>query len=200
MRHNAVKHGLLAKQILFRTPGSGKEAFQKLLDDLERDYVPVGAVEKMLVEEIGACWWKLRNATRWELKGLQGHRQASQRVINELRREETDHKLLDSEWGTSTPQWECETLVIRSSKDSAGTFESSLTRENSAAVPPIKASQMSESKQKSGGTEIEATLKSSLPMVLRYETSLKRDLYRAIGTLEELQRRRKERHLRNNPK
>ena len=36
------------------------------------------------------------------------------------------------------------------------------------------------------------TLTSSLPTILRYETNLKRDYYRALNALLELQRQRKE--------
>jgi hypothetical protein len=41
-----------------------------------------------------------------------------------------------------------------------------------------------------GCLEVEATLISSLPTILRYETNLKRDYYRAVNTLLELQRQR----------
>ncbi len=193
MRHNAARHGLLAKQILFRHHETERNEYKNLLNSLERDYMPVGLVERMLVEEIGTCWWKLRTATRWEIKGLRAHHQASERVVDELSRKETDHGLLDSGWGHDLHQWECETLVIRRNKNSTGTSVSMAARRESPATGPlVPAAKSSQSNQKNGGTEIEATLKSSLPTILRYETTLKRDLYKAIDKLEELQRRRKE--------
>ena len=44
--------------------------------------------------------------------------------------------------------------------------------------------------EKGGHVQIEARFTTSMDLVLRYGTALKRDLYRAIQTLEEMQRRR----------
>jgi hypothetical protein len=44
---------------------------------------------------------------------------------------------------------------------------------------------------KSGQVQIEAKLNTSLDSILRYETALKKDLYRALRTLGEIQRQRR---------
>ena len=47
--------------------------------------------------------------------------------------------------------------------------------------------------QKAGHLEVEAVLGSSLDRLTRYQSALKRDLYRAIQTLRSLQAERRER-------
>src|SRR6516162_1766714 len=69
VRLHAVKHGLLAKGIVFRNEEEQTE-FQSLLDELEEEFQPEGVVERMLVEEIGSCWWKLHVAQSWELEDI----------------------------------------------------------------------------------------------------------------------------------
>jgi hypothetical protein len=65
VRNNAVKHGLLATKIICRNEEE-HAAFHALLDELEDDYSPSGALERMLLEEIGVSWWKLGGALSWE--------------------------------------------------------------------------------------------------------------------------------------
>jgi hypothetical protein len=72
VRYNTVKHGLLAKQILFRHDEARQQAFDDFLDEIERDLMPVGPIERMLVEEICACWWKLQEATGLEFRETTG--------------------------------------------------------------------------------------------------------------------------------
>ncbi len=55
VRHNAVRHGLLAKQILFRHGEVRQQESKQFLDELELDLKPIGFIERMLVEEAGAC-------------------------------------------------------------------------------------------------------------------------------------------------
>ena len=54
------------------TEGDGKEdeeEFRNLLEQLNRDYDPQGAIEEMLVEKIAVFYWRLRRALRHE-RGL----------------------------------------------------------------------------------------------------------------------------------
>jgi hypothetical protein len=70
VRYNAVKHGLLAKQILFRHDKVRQEEFNDFLDELECDLIPVGPIERMLVEEIGACWCKTARSDQIGIQGI----------------------------------------------------------------------------------------------------------------------------------
>lgn len=70
-RLNALKHGLLSKEVVIKE-GDGKEneeEFRNLLEQLNKDYSPQGAVEEMLVERIAISYWRLRRALRHE-RGL----------------------------------------------------------------------------------------------------------------------------------
>ena len=189
VRYNGVKHGLLAKQILFRHDETRQQEFKDFLDGLEHDLMPVGTIERMLVEEIGACWWKLQAATKWELKEFRNRRSASKQVISELQGAGCDLDLFDQRSeGSTNPQWECETLVVRSTKGTSHTKEKPGVTYDQSPFADHSAS----TDRDRGCLEVEATLTSSLPTILRYETNLKRDYYRAIDTLRDLQRRRQE--------
>jgi len=67
-RNNALKHGLFAMDILVGGPAQNENArqYQELLDQLKKDYQPVGAAEKLEVARIAACWWRLERAWRFE--------------------------------------------------------------------------------------------------------------------------------------
>lgn len=68
VRHNALKHGMLAKDVVIETP-SGKESqreFNALLVSLGDDLQPVGFSEETLVEKIAVCMWRARRAIRFE--------------------------------------------------------------------------------------------------------------------------------------
>jgi hypothetical protein len=69
IRHNALKHGLLAKEIVI-TQGEGAERqdeFDSLLADLHEQFNPEGPVEAMLVEKMAVSWWRLRRVYRYEV-------------------------------------------------------------------------------------------------------------------------------------
>jgi hypothetical protein len=65
---NAIKHGLLTKELLITT-GAGKESraeFELLLAGLRDYYKPVGVVEDLLVQEIAVSYWRSKRALRSE--------------------------------------------------------------------------------------------------------------------------------------
>ena len=68
VRWNALKHGLLAKEVVIRA-GGGKESkseFQNLFAKLTEDLRPEGMLEEVLVEKIAVCYWRLRRVIRCE--------------------------------------------------------------------------------------------------------------------------------------
>jgi hypothetical protein len=67
-RMNAVKHGLLAKEVVI-TRGDYKEderAFARLLEELRAQFQPVGVAEELEVQKIALCYWRKRRAVRYE--------------------------------------------------------------------------------------------------------------------------------------
>ena len=67
-RWNALKHGLLAKEVVIRN-GKRKETsagIKFLLGQLSESLEPRGILEEMLVEEIAVSYWRWRRALRCE--------------------------------------------------------------------------------------------------------------------------------------
>jgi len=66
-RRNALKHGLFAGHFMdFAAQGEDNLAYEEILNGLRNDYRPVGMAEKLEVERIALCWWKLRRVWRHE--------------------------------------------------------------------------------------------------------------------------------------
>src|SRR5439155_16166336 len=72
VRLNAVRHGLLAKEVIVPVGDEQEKRaeFELLFDDLRQHYAPDGPVEEMLVEKIAIAYWRLRRATRAEVGQL----------------------------------------------------------------------------------------------------------------------------------
>ena len=68
VRHNAVKHGILTKDIVVNVfdGAEDKEEFDELLQRLKDDLQPYGILEQAQVERIAICYWRLRRAIRAE--------------------------------------------------------------------------------------------------------------------------------------
>ncbi len=96
-RLNALKHGLLAKEVVI-TSGDYKEdnqEFAHLLRELEEQFTPVGVAEELDVEKIALCYWRKMRAVRYE-HGAIRKRTGDLREREELSREESFESDLDS--------------------------------------------------------------------------------------------------------
>ncbi len=67
-RYNALKHGILAKEVVLPPgrAGEDRQAFQDLLAGLRDDLKPEGTLEEMLVEKAASAFWRLGRALRCE--------------------------------------------------------------------------------------------------------------------------------------
>lgn len=67
-RYNAVKHGILAQEVLIREGDGAEEEreFQEILGNLQDEFRPHGALENLLIEKITANLWRLRRIYRYE--------------------------------------------------------------------------------------------------------------------------------------
>ncbi len=61
---NAVKHGLLAQQVVIRGEDPGE--FELFRDRMVQDLDPVGSLESLLAERVAHLGWRLRRAERIE--------------------------------------------------------------------------------------------------------------------------------------
>jgi hypothetical protein len=65
---NAIKHGILSHQFVIgqlETNGAAYE-FSNLMRALRDDLRPSGALEDLMVQEIGVCVWRMRRVLRYE--------------------------------------------------------------------------------------------------------------------------------------
>lgn len=177
---NSFKHGLLAKKLHFRNDEERAE-YKALLRDLRKEQIPEGAAAQILVEDAAVCIWKLRKIAGWDLAAIEHRRQAGKVMVGALIGSFDDEQLnlFDRNvFGESRASrgWDCESLAVRTIRmESQGPAKMSLHPES-----------------KSGHIEIEAKLCSSLQTVLKYQATIKRDLYRALSELREIRRERRE--------
>jgi hypothetical protein len=64
---NAIKHGLFSGQMMdFLSHGEDPTEYEEILNGLCVKYQPSGMAEKLEVERIALCWWRLKRAWRYE--------------------------------------------------------------------------------------------------------------------------------------
>ena len=182
VRNNAVRHSLLTSRLIFKNEEEHAD-FNTMVDDLYEEFKPEGVVERMLVEEIATCWWKLRTAAQWGLQDFRSRRKASLAFLNSFIESSDDIGDAISEQHTKLRSaaksgWECREVLI--------------TVGGNKFAEESKFSGETETRAK---TQLQARLGSSGETLLRYETAWRRDLYRAIETLKNMQgARRGRRH------
>jgi hypothetical protein len=62
---NAVRHGLLCRTLRFRNDKE-RESFRKYCGELTIDMTPANAIERMLLEQLATCWFRLSRAQQLE--------------------------------------------------------------------------------------------------------------------------------------
>ena len=83
VRHNALRHGLLARDVVLRE--EDLDAFEDLLDQVRAELSPVGRIEELLVDRIVNIMWRLGRSARmetalfdWRVRELQVSKLAAQ--------------------------------------------------------------------------------------------------------------------------
>jgi hypothetical protein len=187
--YNALTHGILARKVILETAEQRAE-FQKLLQSCETDCVPEGVIEKFLVEEIATIFWKLGITEGLQAKELLRRQELSDDVDSIFH---TGLELPISNYDLPLDRgWDCERIVVRAvaGKDNRN---SSASRGPAVfqgqIISAIQKSQNNNS-QEADHLEIEAVLGSALESITRYQAKLKRDLYRAIEALRQVQAER----------
>lgn len=177
---NAVVHGLLSKRLKFESEEDRSE-FARLLHELEEDRQPVGPVERMLVEEAAVCIWKLQIANGLEARAVENQEAASRALMQTVADSHQYQAVpLFTQWNGQASDarlgWQCQELLVRSAKRD---------------VEEQHDGNRNDRKSNTGRVEIEARLTTSLESASRYQASIKRDLYRVLSALREIQRDRK---------
>jgi hypothetical protein len=175
IKYNAVSHGLLVKGVVFRTDEEENE-FHQLWTQFEEDLAPANALEQLFAEEIVTTIWKLRVALRWELDDIRIRQMDCHELLHRFSTNFPEGRvslLSDDVVEEGSPRraegsgWHCGEVVLKTGAHNRNAF----------------AEQFSE---KDDGPEFEIRLTSAIETILRYQASLKRDLYRAVQVLQSL--------------
>jgi hypothetical protein len=190
--HNAFRHGILAKRVVLETHEE-RVAFRKLFRYCYDDFRPKGLLEKFLMEDVVDIIWKRQILEGLEFREL-SRRQDLRDQLGSIFDGELDLPIDASDLPLDRG-WDCERIVVRAV---AGKDESCSSVSRSPAVVQnriIKEFQGigNASSQKGGHLEVEAVLGSALEKMTRYQSALRRDLYRAIEMLRTVQAERRKR-------
>jgi len=180
---NSIKHGLFSKVLVFKNLDEEAE-YKGLLESLFKSLRPTGRLEEILVEEIAICSWRLRIPMQWaerEIRNREG-RSINRTIQHFIGKSDVLEMPLPGIGNASLGAghvddgggfgWECRELLLRVVNDE---------REQSASTGG--GSDHDENNQRYA---MELRVVDPMDTILRYETKVKRDLYRAIEQLNRL--------------
>lgn len=193
---NAIKHGVLSKAVIppILEKYESREEYEALLASFVERLSPEGAVEEMLVERIATSYWRLGRLLRAEAAAMVKNRDLADSpryrqyvedrgkaaILEEglAKLDENDpnvwqelRDLFDLEYGQHPDDDEMRTAIGQWLPDFDYELPDAVMREElsnlvSCSLPRVK----------------------GLPLLMRYEAALDRQIHRALGTLERLQR------------
>ena len=173
---NALKHGLLAKDIVL--PSEDEQEFEGLRRALITELGPEGSLEEQIAERIVACLWRLRRVYPieagifvWESLAIE-HRNAEE----EARECEE----------TSTRYFRGETETERMANQKK--YDKAMARASKA-----KQHMRREAQGPGAAFRRDAGIFNALSKLSRYETAIERSLFRALHLFEQVQATRRER-------
>ena len=168
-RYNAITHGLLAKNLTFESEAD-KNSFDASTQDLADYHCPVGPTEWSLILVMAVCLWKLGRLFGLESAELESRTGNSQSLIQGLQVSLISQGI---HYSSALEQgWDVRELTIH-----AGGRDTS---------------KGSCSHEKCENAIIDVKLTARFDSIVRYRASVQRDFYRALATLQELQRERLE--------
>ena len=215
-RRNAVKHGVLASALLVTKGGGAEDAaeFEELLSDLNRDLSPVGRLEKMMVEKIAVCSWRQKRALRYEallIRRASGedspeYYEAMEFSLTLIR----DRVKLKEVRARAREIFQRHEISEQGTATEPGAIPQPQTApplpplEEEIAVDPrdLLLEELLSTRNFAADSELKEVIyhfglpaEADLNRILRYETSIQRQLAHAINQLERLQRVRQREHL-----
>lgn len=183
-KFNALKHGLYAEDLIINTASYSEDAdtFRQLLADIAQRCQPVGSVETFLVERAAACIWRLRRLYLAE-KGETERHIHSQEVPPAA--QESAHQPVTR------------VVIHASDPDVHGDPEDSGYIKYAEYEAELDKLREENRALLEGPSQLPSILlpRERMETIARYETTLERQLYKALDRLERLQRIRKGEHL-----
>jgi hypothetical protein len=169
VRLNALKHGLLSREILL--PGEDEEALRELGERLRAELQPVGELENLLVDRIIAAYWRLRRLGRVEA-GI-----FAWELYEELA-ERAESKAREYESGSADELMDLIHTKITDEEKHAQALEK---------VRQMRSEQQAESITLGRTFARDADKANAFSKLSRYETAIERQLYKALHELERRQ-------------
>jgi hypothetical protein len=176
VRRNAVRHGLLSREILL--PGEDEDALRELNERLRDELQPVGEMESLLVEQIVTAYWRLRRLGRveagifaWQLYG------------DLARRAQEDARTYERS--------SLQDIVEKRHGPSTRITDGQKHQEALSKAQEMKAKQGSETAMLGQTFIRDAHKANAFSKLSRYETAIERSLYKALHELQRLQAARR---------
>jgi hypothetical protein len=218
VRFNAIRHGLLAKEVIVPVGDEQEKRgdFEKLCDDLCQHYAPVGPVEEMLVEQIAIAHWRRRRAIRAETGELSiqfaktsGDRDGAilAAMVASLHKpvEKADpnsdfgfwlqvngHETLRREGGKRVLNWDIDKAAAHINTLGPTERKPWLLQElEKTRQEHLEHERQEEAQAHRQALRAKQSLPETVAKILRYETTINRELYRAITELAKLQAARR---------
>ncbi|HEV2091768.1 MAG TPA: hypothetical protein VGR18_01245 [Rubrobacter sp.] len=169
VRLNALRHGLRAEEILLA--GEDKEALRELDEHLRAELAPYGELERLLVDQIVAAYWRLRRVGRVEsgIFAWERSEEMAERAEREAREYESDDdKFYDLLFGPE----------ITDEKRHG---------EALARARRMRSEQEAETATLGRTFARDADKSNAFSKLSRYESSIERQIYRALHELERRQ-------------
>ncbi len=171
VRLNAVRHGLLSKEVLL--PGEDGEALGELGERLGAELQPVGELENLLVDRIVAAVWRLRRLGRVEagIFAWESLEEQAERAEREAR----GYEKLDYVPDMFDPDPE---IVI---------IDEKMHEEALSEARRMRSEQEDETATLGRTFARDADRANAFSKLSRYEASMERQLYKALHELERRQ-------------
>jgi hypothetical protein len=172
VRLNALRHGLLSKEILL--PGEDEQALRELSEHLRDELQPVGELESLIVDRIISAYWRLLRLGRVEtgIFAWERSEELAERADREAHRYESGRRedLEDLVKGLD--------ITITDEKK----HEEALSK-----ARRIRSEQEEETATLGRTFARDADRANAFSKLSRYETAIERTLYRALHELERRQ-------------
>jgi hypothetical protein len=173
---NALKHGLLAKDIVL--PSEDEQEFEGLRRALITELRPEGSLEEQIAERIVACLWRLRR-----IYPIEAGIFVWESLTIELRNAEEEARGYERTIGH---HWAGDSDTERMTNQK---------KHNEAMICASKAKQLLRREAQGPGAAFrrDAVYANALSKLSRYETAIERSLFRALHLFEQVQAARRER-------
>ncbi len=177
VRLNALKHGLLSREILL--PGEDEEALRELGERLRDELQPIGELENLLVDRIISSYWRLRRLGRVEtgIFAWEHYGELARRAHQEASSYTKQESVLDDELDYFRPTT---TITDQEKYQAALSKAQEMDAKREAETATL------------GRTFIrDANSANAFSKLSRYEATIERSLYRALHELQRLQAARR---------